>query len=78
MMKRVHKLIISAVALVLCGVIAIIIGMSMLDWNFKKLDVTKYKAAVFAPTETISSVKFDVESFTIQIVNGGQTKLDYY
>lgn len=77
-MKRVHKLIISAVALVLCGVIAFVIGMSLLDWNFKKLDVTEYKAKDFKPTEQVSSVKLDIDSFPIQIVGGEETKLDYF
>lgn len=77
-MKRVHKFIISAVALVICGLIVFIIGMSLLDWNFKKLDVTKYTAVDFVPTEDVSEIKLDIDSFPIKIVRGDETRLDYY
>lgn len=77
-MKRVHKLIIATVALVLCGMVVFIIGMSLLDWNFIKLDVAKYKAAVFAPSKQVSTFEIDVESFPIKIVRGDEIKLDYY
>ncbi|MDE7463390.1 MAG: DUF4097 domain-containing protein, partial [Clostridiales bacterium] len=77
-MKRVHKLIISAVALVICGLVVFIIGMSLLDWDFKRLDVTEYTAKVFVPTEEVSEIKLDVDSFPVRIVRGSETRLEYY
>ncbi len=78
MMKRIHKLIIIAVALTLGGITAFLIGMSMLGWNFKKLDVSEYTAKVFQTSEAVETVKLDVASFPVRIKNGEEMKLDYY
>ncbi len=77
-MKRVGKLIIIAAALALGGITAFIIGMSMLGWNFKKLDVTEYTAKVYQTSDAVETVKLDVASFPVSIRNGEEMKLDYY
>lgn len=78
-MKRTKKLLLAATLLVVLGLVAFIVGMSVLDWNFNRLDATEYTAKSFAAeNDAIKRVNLDVNSFPIEIKTGNAVSLDYY
>ncbi len=69
-----------SVFLVLLGAVIFIIGMSVLGWDFKRLDATEYTARSFAVREdtSVTRVVIDVASFPVEVVKGDAVSLEYY
>ena len=67
------------------GIVAVIIaaalfvgGMSMLDWQFAKLDSTVWEAKNFAPEATeLNAVSLDCDFTKVEIVSGDALSVDY-
>lgn len=69
-----------AATLIVAGVLAFVIGMSSLGWDFNRLDSTEYTAESYAAAADsgVTRVELDVDSFPIEIVKGDAVALDYY
>lgn len=69
-----------AINLVVIGVLVFVIAMSVLGWDFTKLDSTEYTAKNYAVGDNVEvkRVELDVDTFPIDIVRGDAVTLDYY
>lgn len=79
-MKIKTKLSIAAAVLVSAGLMLFVTGMSLLGWDFKRLDISKYTAKSFTVenADDVKSVEVSMSSFPLDIVSGDVLKLDYY
>ena len=78
MRKALKGFIIAGIALCVAGVLTFVIGMSIIGWDFFKLDTAKYEAKQFESSEQIVAVKLDIDSFPITVKSGDVVTLDYY
>ena len=69
-----------AAVLVVAGALAFVIGMSILGWDFARLDGAEYTAMNYAvqSENEVTRVELDVDSFPIEISRGDAVALDYY
>lgn len=77
-MKRTSKILAAGTAVLIIGVIVWIIGMSILGWNFTKLDTTKYTAQSYACEGEVKSISVSLSSFPLTVKRGDRVSLDYY
>lgn len=78
MRKAYKKLLIAAISLCVAGVLVFVIGMSVIGWDFYKLDTAEYTANSYVPEVEVSSFELDVESFPVIVRRGDAVSLDYY
>ena len=80
-MKKATKiLIITASILTAVGLIVFLIGMSVLDWDFRRLDATDYTEMRYATTrdERVERVELNLITFPLVVTTGTETVLKYY
>ena len=77
-MKRTSKIITGCVAALVIGIIVWIVGMSLIGWNFSRLDNTKYTARSYACESEVKSISVSLSSFPLAIKKGDSVSLDYY
>ncbi len=78
MRKAFKKLLITAISFCAAGVLIFVIGMSVIGWDFYKLDTAEYTAKSYTPEAVVSSFELDVESFPVIVKRGDAVSLDYY
>lgn len=68
-----------AAALAVLGVIVFVIGMTVLGWDFKRLDVATYTAKSYvAQGASVERVDISLRTFPIEIKKGDEFLLDYF
>lgn len=77
-MKRTSKILLIATMIFAVGVLVWIVGMSILGWNFLRLDTTKYTAQSYSCQNEVTRVSVDLSSFPLTVKNGDSVALDYY
>lgn len=77
-MKRTSKIITVCLAVLIIGVIVWLVGMSLIDWNFSRLDATKYTARSYACEGEVKSISVSLSSFPLTVKKGDSVSLDYY
>lgn len=77
-MKRTSKILAVGSAVLIIGVIVWVIGMSIIGWNFSKLDTTKYTAKSYACEGNVKSISISLSSFPLTVKKGEHVSLDYY
>ncbi|MBD5131485.1 MAG: DUF4097 domain-containing protein [Clostridiales bacterium] len=77
-MKRTGKILAVGVAALLAGVIVWIVGMSIIDWDFTRLDSTTYTAQSYECEDEIKSISVNLSSFPLTVTKGDSVALDYY
>lgn len=79
-MKIKTRLCTAAATLLVAGAALFVIGMFVLDWDFKRLDVSEYTAKTYAveSADDVGSVEIEISTFPLNIVRGDEFKLDYY
>ena len=77
-MKRTSIIIaVGAVALAI-GIVVWVVGMSLIGWDFYKLDTTKYTARSYACETEVKSIRIRLSSFPLTVKKGDNVALDYY
>lgn len=76
---KVKKVIIASVVILLVGIVFGVAGMSLLGWNFKKLDTNEYieKTYEVSDEQTITSVRVST-SFPLRVKSGETFAMTYY
>lgn len=77
-MKRTSKILLIATMILMAGVFVWIAGMSIIGWDFSRLDTTKYTAQSYSCQNEVTSVSVDLSSFPLTIKKGDGVALDYY
>lgn len=80
MKKALRRILIIATIFVAAGLAIWIIGMSVLGWDFERLDTTTYTAKQYSAGESapITHIIIDVDSYPIQVTRGESVELKYY
>lgn len=77
-MKRTSKILAVGAAVLVIGVIVWIIGMSIIGWDFYRLDNAKYTARSYACEGEVKSISITLSSFPLTVKKGDSVSLDYY
>lgn len=77
-MKRMNKFLAVGVAVLIIGVVVWVIGMSIIGWDFSRLDNTKYTAKSYACEDEVQSISVSLSSFPLTVKKGERVSLDYY
>ncbi|MDE6028821.1 MAG: DUF4097 domain-containing protein [Clostridiales bacterium] len=77
-MKRTSKILAVGAAVLIIGVVVWIIGMSIIGWDFSRLDNTEYTARSYACEDEVQSISVSLSSFPLTVKKGNRVSLDYY
>lgn len=82
-MNKMKKGLLVGLTVFIIGAVMFTAGMSVLDWDFYKLDTVKYTERTFLASESgseteITRAEISVSSFGLEIARGDEIKLDYY
>ncbi|MDE6201357.1 MAG: DUF4097 domain-containing protein [Clostridiales bacterium] len=77
-MKRTSKILAVGATVLIIGVVVWIIGMSIIGWNFSRLDTTEYTAQSYACENDVTSISVSLSSFPLTVKRGEHVSLDYY
>ncbi|MDE7405884.1 MAG: DUF4097 domain-containing protein [Clostridiales bacterium] len=77
-MKRTSKILAVGATVLIIGVIVWVIGMSIIGWNFSRLDNAKYTARSYACEDDVKSISISLSSFPLTVKQGERVSLDYY
>lgn len=80
-MSRTKKWLFAGGAVLIFGILFFVFGMCALDWDFYRLDKTKYTAREFAPAADaapVTRVELDIDSFPVTVTAGETLSLSYY
>ena len=77
-MNKMKKGLLVGLTVFIIGAVMFTAGMSVLDWDFYKLDTAEYTAKSYTPEAVVSSFELDVESFPVIVKRGDAVSLDYY
>ena len=69
-MKRTRKILIVGAAALLIGFIVWLVGMSMINWNFYRLDTAKYTERSYACKSEVKSISVNLSSFPLTVKKG--------
>lgn len=78
MRKAYKRLLTVAISLCAAGILAFVIGMSVLGWDFYRLDTAEYSAKSYVPDAAVTSFELNVESFPVTVKRGDSVSLDYF
>ncbi|MDE5562942.1 MAG: DUF4097 domain-containing protein [Clostridiales bacterium] len=77
-MKRTSKFLAVGAAVLIIGVVIWVIGMSIIGWDFYRLDNTEYTARSYACEDEVKSISVSLSSFPLTVKRGERVSLDYY
>ncbi|MDE5593936.1 MAG: DUF4097 domain-containing protein [Clostridiales bacterium] len=77
-MKRMNKFLAVGAAVLIIGVVVWVIGMSIIGWDFFRLDNTEYTARSYACEDEVKSISVSLSSFPLAVKRGERVSLDYY
>lgn len=77
-MKRTNKILAVGAAVLVIGVVVWLIGMSIIGWDFSRLDNTEYTARSYACEGEVQSISVSLSSFPLTVKKGDRVSLDYY
>lgn len=77
-MKRTSLILAVASAVLIIGVVVWVVGMSLIDWNFFRLDTTEYTARSYACDSEVKGISVSLSSFPLTVKKGDSVSLDYY
>lgn len=77
-MKRTSKILAVGAAVLIIGIVVWVIGMSIIGWNFSRLDNAKYTARSYACEDEVKSISITISSFPLTVKKGDRVSLDYY
>lgn len=77
-MKRISKIIAVGAVILIIGVVVWVVGMSLIDWDFIRLDSTEYTAQSYACETEVKSISVSLSSFSLTVKKGDSVSLDYY
>lgn len=77
-MKRTSKILAIGAAVLIIGVIVWLVGMSLINWDFSRLDTAKYTARSYTCEGEVKSVSVSLSSFPLTVKKGDGVSLDYY
>ncbi|MDE6618210.1 MAG: DUF4097 domain-containing protein [Clostridiales bacterium] len=77
-MKRTSKILAVGLAVLIIGVVVWVIGMSIIGWDFSRLDNTEYTAQSYACENDVKSINVSLSSFPLIVKKGERVSLDYY
>ncbi len=77
-MKRTSKILAGGAVALLIGFIVWLVGMSLIDWNFYRLDTAKYTERSYVCESEVKSISVSLSSFPLTIKKGDSVLLDYY
>lgn len=77
-MKRTKKIFAVGAVILIIGVVVWVVGMSLIDWNFTRLDTTEYTAQSYTCEAEVKSISVSLSSFPLTVKKGDSVSLDYY
>lgn len=77
-MKLTRKIFAVGTAILIIGVVFWVVGMSLIDWDFTRLDTTKYTAKSYSCDAEVKSISISLSSFPLTVKKGDSVSLDYY
>lgn len=77
-MKRISKILAVSATVLVIGIVVWVIGMSIIGWDFSKLDTTEYTARSYACEDEVKSISVSLSSFPLTVKRGERVSLDYY
>lgn len=78
-MSKTLKCVLAGIGLIIAGGLIFVITMTALNWDFYKLDSTKYEAQTFnAIPDSVTQVEIDLDSFPLKITGGDELILNYF
>ena len=77
-MKLTRKIIAVGMSVLIIGVVVWVVGMSLIDWNFSRLDTTEYTAQSYTCDSEVKSISVSLSSFPLTVKKGDGVSLDYY
>ena len=77
-MKRASKILAGGAVALLIGCLVWLVGMSLISWDFYRLDTAKYTERSYACESDVTSISVNLSSFPLTVKKGDSVSLDYY